>query len=65
MEDRGSRAETVSHYVGKIHADVPCKDGPFADESRLEEYNRELRENEEEEREFLRQLEGSIPLEAW
>ena len=54
------KSETVSHDVGKIRADEP-----LADESWLEEYNRESRENEDKERELLWRLEGSITLEAW
>ena len=55
-----SQVETVSHEVGTIHADVPYEDEPLADESWLEQYNRELRKSEEKERELLCQLEGSV-----
>ena len=60
-----AQVETLSHEVGAIRADVPYEDEPLADESWLEQYNRELRENEEKERELLRRLEGSVLLEAW
>ena len=65
FEAEEGASEVVDAVDDICRADVPYADEPLADEAWLAEYNEELRENEEQEREFSRRLEGSEPLEAW
>ena len=55
----------VSEHDMLSDSDQPYHDEPLADEGWLAQYNREISENEERERQLGRRLTGSEPIEAW